>query len=63
MDRESEGGKRRDKKGTAEEIKRKVKGKGQPPGSTTDVLLPTQNPLWVKNHVGKEQKGRRRVEQ
>lgn len=43
---------------TAEEIKRKERRKGQPLRSTTDVLLPTQNPLWIRNHVGKEQRGR-----
>ena len=37
---------------TAMEIKEKVKRKGQPLGSTTDVVL------WMRNDVGKQQRGR-----
>lgn len=48
---------------TTVDIKRKVNEKGQPLGSATDVLLPTQNPLWINNHVGKQQRERWRMEQ
>lgn len=51
---------RREKR-QAEEINRKERRKGQPLGSTINVPLPTQNPLWIMWEKSREEE--ERVEQ